>query len=197
MQPMLVNVSPGFGEHGHLMGKPCIIGVYDVDADSHGVCHYTPPAAANLPFVLLVKPPRLDVSAAEDLVEAYRGLTARGCRVHVCARPRVQLREERMACDAILRVVDADDFDVPPDCDDRYASVSVHTWPGGPIMRRLSQLRADLGKVISVTGDDLGHAKVWLRGSDPEVAGWSLVSSYPFNESLEPAELDEMYTREK
>ena len=189
---MLGQVRFGFGEHGHLVGRPCTIGIFDPAGEP--VESVTSPHG--LPFVLMVRERRLDTLDAEVLVRTYRELTAVGYQVHACVRPGVQLRENHLAYDSVVRVLDADDFGHPPECDDRYASVSVHCWPGSHVMTRLSRLVAERGKYIFVTGDDFGQAKLWLR-CDPaaQAAGWVLSQSYPLNDTLEVAELCEMYTR--
>lgn len=189
---MLGQVRFGFGEHGHLVGRPCTTGIFDPAGDPVESVS----ASTDLPFVLMVRDRSLCLKYAESLVAVYRSLTAAGYKVYACVRPGVQLRDNLLAYDAVVRVLDSDDFGHPPECDDRYASVSVHCWPGSHVMTRLSRLVADRGKYLFVTGDDLGQAKLWLR-CDPaaQAAGWVLSPGCTLNDSLEPAEICEMYVR--
>lgn len=191
---MLTGVRIGFGEHGHLVGKPAMIGVFNPFGIGLEPCEVPPPAAAGDLFILMVLERTLPNRPAEDLVVLYRALTAAGWKVHVCARPLVQLRDAPMAYDAVLRVLDADDFDRPPNCDDRYASISVHCWPGHGVMEHLSKLRAEQGRYLVLSGEDFGLAKVWLQNA-PERSAWTLARDYPFNDTMEAPEIEELYVR--
>ncbi len=193
---MLADVRFGFGEHGHLSGRPCLIGVVDDGTTTCRVDMLTLPSRMpGLPMLLMVMPRSMDEQRAEALVHLYRDLTALGRTVYTCVRPLVPLRDAKLAHTSILRVLDADDFGFPPDCDDRYLSVSVHCWPGSHVMERLSRIPADQGRYLFVDGEEFGAAKVWLGSEDPSAAAWTLQKPHDMNDNLEPAELDEMLVR--
>ncbi|OPZ66006.1 MAG: hypothetical protein BWY85_00173 [Firmicutes bacterium ADurb.Bin506] len=191
---MLTGVRFGFGEHGHLVGKPAMIGVFNPYGLGVEPDEVVSPATPGDLFILMVLERTLLTRPAEDLVSLYRALSAIGWKVHVCVRPLVPLRDSAMAYDAVLRVIDADDFDRPPNCDDRYSSVSVHCWPGSGVMEHLSKLKAEQGRYLVLTGEDFGLAKVWLQHA-PERSAWTLARDYPFNDTMEAPEIEELYVR--
>ena len=191
---MLINVRFGFGEHGHMVGRPAVIAVFDVDGDAAIPVPAMADVPVTVPAIIMVRTKVLDDAQAESLVTLYREFRATGRVVHVCVRPNVMLRDDEMAYASILRVIDCDDFDHPPRCDDRYASVSIHCWPGSPVMEHLTRLRAEQGRYIVVDGEDFGHAKVWLQGA-PDRGAWTLTRCYPFNDTVETPELEEMFVR--
>lgn len=189
---MLTDVRFGFGEHGHLVGKPALLAVFDTDAERPFDILAIPGMSPNVPVVLQVTQQTLTPAQGEKLVQLYRDLRHLGRRVHVCVRSQVQLRDQEMAHDSILRVIDGDDFRVPND--DRYLSVSVHVWPGSQVLNVLTELEAPSGRHLVLDGEDFGHAKVWLQNA-PERASWTLTREYPFNDTMEAPEIEELFAR--
>lgn len=188
---MIQEMSSGFAEHGHLSGVPALLVSLGSPREEGRAPipfeHFF--ASALLGRRLVYLHVRDDSLATAKLAaDIHYRLAARGIPCSACVPPGVFLPCDRLAFESVLRVTDGD-VHVLDSLDDRIGSVSVHTWPGSPVMSQLTDLPAQHGRYLVLDGDDLGQAKVWLHGV--RRAQWRIIRAHPLND-LENAELVEM-----
>lgn len=186
MQPRLTH---GFIEHGHARGEPALI----VECSPGMRCtpeflieHARP--GERIHFFLT----HVDQHVADYVSVLARRLREAGLyNLSACYRPGDRFDLEVLAYEAIMRVTEDDTPNVTASVlDPRIASVSVHYWPGSPMLELLAaHIPASRGLFLVLDREDLGHAKVYLRGA-PQTR-WRIVHTYPLND-LEAAEFEEM-----
>ena len=186
MQPRLTH---GFIEHGHARGEPALI----VECSPGMRCtpeflieHALP--GERIHFFLT----HVDAHTAAYVSVLARMLMNCGLyNLSVCFRPGDRIDLEVLAYQSIMRVTEDDTPQVTASAlDPNTASVSVHFWPGSPMLELFAtHLAAPRGLFLVLDREDLGHAKVYLRGA-PQTR-WRIVHTYPLND-LEAAEFEEM-----
>lgn len=182
---MIHGMSNGFVEHGYLIGAPALIVTIGDERDDGAsltlpdVLHEARRNTARLVY-LFIKDDAVSSALMADAV--YRNLPY--SYVAACFPPGLRLTSS-LIHKSILRITETDIHDLNS-LDERVGSISVHSWPGGPVMNRLSEVPADYGRYLVLSGDDFGQAKVWLNSSGR--TNWRIAPAHPLND-LENAEL--------
>ena len=189
---MIQEMSSGFAEHGHWAGTPALIVTLGETLEDGrrpvDMRHLLMAVRMNLRKLIYLYVRDLVPATAKLAAELHYRLTLLGARVAACVPPGVYVPCEPLAYESVLRVTESDIHDLD-DLDSRVGSVSVHCWPGSPVMNSLTDLPSPHGRFLVLSGDDVGQAKVWLNSSLS--AAWRIVHAHPLNE-FEAAELCEM-----
>lgn len=127
--------------------------------------------------------------AVGDLSRALRKLGVTD--LSACCRPGDYVSDDALAYESTIRVTEGHLHLVSAaTLDTRVASVSVHFWPGSPLLALIdATLAAPRGLFLVLGDEDIGEAKVYLQNMP--TARWSIVRDHPLNE-LEQAEYIEM-----
>lgn len=190
---MIHDTNIGYIEHGHLCGRYALIAAVTDPYSLSDATRFLSVARSN-PRVghihLSVGPSQDDVIAAcrlrRDILSGTDGRV-----VTLGFRPGSVIPDPDAAYHGVLRILDGDLLALDTDLiDERLRSVSVHHWIGSGYLERLAQFPFDQGCFLSLSGEDLGQAKVWISGL--RTTRWLLTPPAALNSIIESAEFAEM-----